>query len=220
MTGARLPILEWIDGHGVKERAVLLVTVVLVLSWVSNVIVIGPLRARQAQGALEVVALRAEVEVLELESERVGTKLAFDLNEPLRIREDRLERELAALNSRVVERTQALIPPDEMARVLKKLLPQGRDPRLVRVTSLPAEPLVEAEGEEQLPDAPGHVYRHGVEVELRGSYLSTLRYLEAVEQLPWRLFWEGLEYEVLEYPEARIVLTVRTLSLREGWIGV
>jgi MSHA biogenesis protein MshJ len=199
MTGARLPILEWIDGHGVKERAVLLVTVVLVLSWVSNVIVIGPLRARQAQGALEVVALRAEVEVLELESERVGTKLAFDLNEPLRIREDRLERELAALNSRVVERTQALIPPDEMARVLKKLLPQGRDPRLVRVTSLPAEPLVEAEGED---------------------YLSTLRYLEAVEQLPWRLFWEGLEYEVLEYPEARIVLTVRTLSLREGWIGV
>jgi MSHA biogenesis protein MshJ len=57
-------------------------------------------------------------------------------------------------------------------------------------------------------------------MEIRGGYLSTLRYLEELEDLPWRFFWKSLNYEVLEYPEARVVLTVETLSLREGWIGV
>ena len=39
-------------------------------------------------------------------------------------------------------------------------------------------------------------------------------------QLPWSFFWDRLDYTVTEFPKARAVIVVNTLSTREGWIGV
>ena len=69
------------------------------------------------------------------------------------------------------------------------------------------------------PGAP-RLYRHTLRIEFEGDYLATLRYLQAIEGLSRRLFWVGFEFEVRRYPKARVVLTVETLSLQKGWIGV
>jgi MSHA biogenesis protein MshJ len=50
--------------------------------------------------------------------------------------------------------------------------------------------------------------------------MATLRYLRTVEDLPRRLFWEGLEYRVQEYPRAIITLKLYSLSGQEEWLGV
>ena len=39
-------------------------------------------------------------------------------------------------------------------------------------------------------------------------------------RLPWRFFWDHVEYRVEQYPQGRLKLTVFTLGLREGWVGV
>ena len=41
----------------------------------------------------------------------------------------------------------------------------------------------------------------------------------AVEALPWRLYWQAVDIEVLDYPRNRIRIEVSTLSLNEEWIG-
>jgi MSHA biogenesis protein MshJ len=68
-------------------------------------------------------------------------------------------------------------------------------------------------------DAP-NLYRHSLVLTLRGSYLDFLRYLEAVERLPWHLYWSGLELRTDEYPVNDITIELTTLSLDEEWIGV
>ena len=55
---------------------------------------------------------------------------------------------------------------------------------------------------------------------LKGNYLDGLAYLEAVERLPWHIYWARLEFSADEYPQNDIVLELRTLSLDEEWIGV
>lgn len=62
-------------------------------------------------------------------------------------------------------------------------------------------------------------YRHGLEIEVEGSYAACLAYLNAIEALPWRLYWQVLELDVIDYPQNRIRIEVGTLSLDEGWIG-
>ncbi len=57
-------------------------------------------------------------------------------------------------------------------------------------------------------------------MELEGGYMSTHRYLKALEDLPWRFFFESIDYEVINYPQARITLTVHSVSTQEAWIGV
>jgi MSHA biogenesis protein MshJ len=55
---------------------------------------------------------------------------------------------------------------------------------------------------------------------LEGTYLDCLKYLEAVERLPWQLYWGSLQLETQRHPRTRISIELHTLSLEEEWIGV
>ena len=215
--------VAWINGQSFRERLLLLgvASVAVFMFW--DLVLMGPLRTRETglQDTLE--SLRAAGSAIEQETSRLAAELDIDPNEDTRSRTSYLGRQIAQLDSRLEKRTYDLIPPAEMASVLRELLRRQSELRLIRLESLPVEPLFEdPEGRESEddPDRAAQVYRHGVEMELQGGYLSTLRYLEALEELPWRFFFESLEYEVLEYPEARITLRVHTVSMQEGWIGV
>ncbi|SMF34560.1 MSHA biogenesis protein MshJ [Alteromonadaceae bacterium Bs31] len=64
------------------------------------------------------------------------------------------------------------------------------------------------------------VYKHAVRVSLQGEYFSVVKYLKSLEALPWRFYWEFIDYEVDAYPSAKITLEVYTLSTSKGVLGV
>jgi len=66
--------------------------------------------------------------------------------------------------------------------------------------------------------APDLLYRHGVEVTVRGNYLDMVDYMSALEAMPTRLFWGKAQLEVEEYPASRLTLTLYTLSLDRNWM--
>jgi MSHA biogenesis protein MshJ len=41
-----------------------------------------------------------------------------------------------------------------------------------------------------------------------------------LERLPWRFYWQDLNYSVDHYPNAEVILRVYTLSSEEGLFGV
>ncbi len=66
--------------------------------------------------------------------------------------------------------------------------------------------------------APDLLFRHGVEITLAGSYLDMIAYMEALEAMPTQLFWGKAEFEVDQYPNARLTLTLYTLSMDKKWM--
>jgi len=62
------------------------------------------------------------------------------------------------------------------------------------------------------------LYRHGVEIVLQGSYLDMVNYMDALEALPTQLFWGKVELQAGQYPDARLKLTLYTLSLDQKWM--
>jgi MSHA biogenesis protein MshJ len=62
------------------------------------------------------------------------------------------------------------------------------------------------------------LYRHGVEVTVRGNYLDMVDYMSALEAMPTRLFWGQAQLDVEEYPASRMTLTLYTLSLDRNWM--
>jgi MSHA biogenesis protein MshJ len=70
------------------------------------------------------------------------------------------------------------------------------------------------------PDAGGEVFRHTVEVSVGGSYLDLLDYLAALERMPQRVFWDGFELSVVQYPQSVLKLTIYTLSPEQSWLIV
>ena len=47
-----------------------------------------------------------------------------------------------------------------------------------------------------------------------------VQFLVALERLPWRFYWQDLNYSVDHYPNAEVILRVYTLSSEEGLFGV
>lgn len=68
------------------------------------------------------------------------------------------------------------------------------------------------------PEAVPLLYRHGVELTVRGNYLDMVNYMDALESMPARLIWGKANLVVEEYPNSRLTLTMYTLSLDKKWM--
>lgn len=213
--------LRWVDDQPPRQRVLLLVAIVAVLFTVWDAVLMRSVKGQAETAETEFDVLEMQVRALDLEAEATVKVLATDPYLERRQRKTQLESQLKDLDARFHAQTADLIPPAEMVRVLKELLTRETSLQLIRLESLPAEPLF-APDDTESGSAPSRIpiFRHGLSIEMVGDYLSTLRYLEAVEKLPWKFFWESLSYDVIEYPRGRIRLKVLSLSTEEGWIGV
>ncbi len=61
------------------------------------------------------------------------------------------------------------------------------------------------------------LYRHGVEVTLRGNYADLTAYLNSLEHLPRRVYWGELKINAQDSPAVVMTLTVYTISLEKTW---
>lgn len=128
--------------------------------------------------------------------------------------------QIVSIDERLKEKMHGLIEPKQMAKMLEVVLTQNTDLKLQRVQSLGATPLATEKAKQGEAKESLGVFRHGLQIEFKGSYLSTLKYLQALNDLPWKFYWDSLELKVNKYPVSSIVITVHTLSFHEGWIGV
>lgn len=64
----------------------------------------------------------------------------------------------------------------------------------------------------------GQVYRHGVELTLSGGYADLLAWLDAVENMPWKVLWGEVRLSTDQHPRLRMRLTLYTLSLERDWL--
>lgn len=211
---------EKFDALNERERiSVMLLTVVaIVIIFIE--FIIAPVNQKYESAVKQTLSLTTQTQQLESQILILKSKRNRDpdFQEKQKIR--LLDEQITNLNEQLKEKMHGLIEPKQMAKVLEVVLAQNTDLRLQRVQSLGVEPLspIKAkEGEE--PQSLG-IYRHGLQIEFKGSYLSTLKYLKALNELPWNFYWDVLELDVEKYPVSNIVITVHTLSFHEGWIGV
>jgi MSHA biogenesis protein MshJ len=115
-----------------------------------------------------------------------------------------------------------------MAEVLKNVLGKSGKLTLLGLTGLGAQPLTGLPAAAQAPAGKPEVppvatvvaYRHGLRIEVAGSYLDVLAYLHGLETLPWKFLWDSVDYKVKSYPQGTATIVVYTLSLDPAWIGI
>lgn len=218
-----------IQALATKFEALSLREKVLVLASIATAVLIGwyllvsePLYLKTKQDQQQADTLDKAITELNKQLQSLQRRQNEDPHRELKQRIAQLDEQIQRLDVELRDKFHGLIEPRQMASVLESVLQQHKDLVLVRVQSLEAVPLItqgeESAKAEKTPQV--EVYRHGMQVEFEGSYLATLDYLKTLEQLPWEFYWDSVELDVKEYPRARIVITVHTLSLRDAWIGV
>lgn len=208
------PLADRFDAMSMRERVLVTLSTIAVL-WLAWDWTIGHSQRAELDSArreLDVVQQRISAENTTQEALR-----AARLVDPsLALNEERasLEAEVAALDARLEETVGRFVPPTQMPKLLESVVARHQGVVLVRVKSLPAEPVRVREDREP------SLYRHPLQVELDGSYFAIKSYLEDLEGSSWRLAWRTLEYQVIEHPRAKVLIEIETLSPDRNWLGV
>lgn len=236
---AREQIHKWMarfDALTLRERGLVALAVVAVLVVLWQALLIGPLDAQRERTNAAIAKQRQQVQALDMQAQALIERQRQNPDRANRARHARLRAQMAELDAQLRAKMHGLIAPAQMAKVLEQVLTRKTDLKLYRVQSLAAQPLLTAAqrpgsasaakadktASAQAKGGAGDagVYRHGLVIEFRGSYLSTLKYLHELDKLPWQFYWDSVELDVKHYPEATVTITVHTLSLDKDWIGV
>ncbi|HLU76423.1 MAG TPA: hypothetical protein VKZ48_00810 [Burkholderiales bacterium] len=220
--------LKWserIDAMVLRERAIVFFAAAMVMIFLFNTLLSGPVTKRQREVARQLAQQQLDTRKLQDQIQILVAQSTRDPDVERRKQIDDLKQRIAELDTRLAEKQRELVAPDHVPALLEEMLRRERRLELVGLQSLPPAPLFDASahaGDRQDGTRVSalQVYRHGVELTVRGSYFDLLRYLDELERLPLRLYWGEVEIAGDEYPQISMKLSVYTLSLERTWVVV
>lgn len=219
-------LLRKIDRLSLRERVLVVIVSLGTVLGLWDMAFYQSIAAQRKQLTHQLTQVQTDIAAQTESAEQIRRKDLFDPNTSTRNQLASMRTQIDQTKAGIDAKAGEFISPRQMARALEELLSQHREMALINLKTLPPTKLFDGrENDEQdldkdtLQDLPV-VYRHGLSLEIEGRYFDTLKYLKALEALSWRFYWDAVDYQVKDYPLARVKIDVYTLSLEEGWLGV
>lgn len=213
---------EKIDSLSLRERGWIFLAISVTLVVIANSLLIEPLLQRQKILSQQVNQQQGEIRSLHAQTQViVQSKSGTSSADQKRLQQ--LQQQLAEINLMLQDKQRQLVEPDKIAVLLEEMLNKNRQLQLLELKTLPVSTLAEATKSDkaQAPsDVEKQIFRHGVEITVKGNYQNLLNYLNALEKLPVKMFWGKVELAVVDYPSSTLKLTLYTLSLDKTWLIV
>lgn len=208
-----------------RERVMAFGATVVVLVFLANALVFGPLARKEAALRATLQQQEATIDGINADVAARAQAYAHDPNDALRKRLGDVRAQTARTGDELRAMQKGLVPAERIAPLLESILRANGRLKLVSLQTLPVTTLGDAAGAAApaaqpapVVKAPDLLYRHGVELTVRGSYLDMVDYMHALETLPTQLFWGKAQLDAEDYPNVRLTLTLYTLSLDPKWM--
>lgn len=208
-----------------RERAIIFAAASLMLIALVSELLLAPLQAKQKVLSDRVVQQQERTKELQAQLQALVQAKSDDEHSPLRMRREQLRQQLQEQGEFLQDKREHLVQPDKMADMLGNVLKENGQLQLVELKTLPVSLLIDKpQSEEAVRPVVGEgqrqIFKHGVQIAVRGNYLELMRYANALEKLPGKMFWGEASFSVERYPEAVLRLTVYTLSLDQAWLTI
>lgn len=119
-----------------------------------------------------------------------------------------LEVEMAKLQHHPLLMKKVISTPQDLRTVLQEISKTGPAISLGQIQMIPSDTVT-------APKNPVFINQK-IAVEFTGNYFDTIQYLNMLDNLPWYLSFDSLEYQVDEYPNAKVKLIINALSTEKG----
>ncbi len=212
--GARLqPWLDRVDNLELRERVLLMAAGIAAMFLLVDTLWLQPALKVQQRTEQRIADLEIKLNSLQQNARLLTYKTDADPLESRRETRDQLRDELAELDAGILGQLGALVEPAHAAQVLEQLLSQHSGLSLVNL-SASTEPLADLVTGTSAT-ARG-LARYQVDMVVKGGYLDVLKYLNNLENLPWKFFWQRVNFQSAEYPDAETRLQLYTLGAGGG----
>lgn len=224
-----------------REKIAVIGMGLALLLFVFYLLVFNPLQQRLAQSQLELTQLQQQQTQIAAELELYLGLNQIDPDAHVKQVKTALEKQLQALEAKLQSISGGLMLASKLPSMLQDVARHRQGVALQSLETLPVETMALVEGKgmvkvnaktqalsttnadentksktENNEEIHALIYRQGVEVQLTGSYFQLKDYLQTLENLPWKFYWESLDFSVLEYPRSQLQLHVYTLSTEQG----
>lgn len=221
-------LVQKFEGSSLREQVLIGLAGAAIVVFLLQFLIADPLLSKTEKVEKRVVSLsKTQINLQKklTDEPKEKSELMRKKKEFLRQRQriDELDRQLSELSS-------LLVAPDVMPHLLQSLVATS-DMKIVAFENMAPQPLLAVEkSESNMIDEnsraasqvgkPLQLFRHGMSLQLRGSFVSSLKYLKSLESQPWRFMWNSLDYEVDKYPNGNLTIKIETLSAEQYWLGV
>lgn len=203
------PLLARFDKFSLRERALVALAILGALVGLWDVLFMQPLRNQR----------NALTQELSTYNETIGSSEQADQADPHRaaiMRLSELQSQSQAIDAQLSSTASGFVPAPKMVEVVHDVLSRQQGLKLISIRNLPMTSLIPPAAEAQ-GTAP---YVHPIELVIEGDYGDVLKYLQALEALPWRFRWKTLDLTTKQYPVNRVRIELSTLSMDKVWLGV
>ena len=206
-------LLARIDDMSLRERAMLFASISLVILLVAYAALLDPVLRKQKSLIDRVARDQNQINEIRTQIEQIVRAGDAKGRYPEQVAVDALERQIAELDRSLAAKQSGLIAPERLPALLKDLLGRSKGVELESLRLLPGVPVKAGTGETSL-------YRHGVELAVKGSYFELLQYLEELEKRSSVLLWGSVELQVDQYPGVRLRVVIHSLSRNASLLAI
>lgn len=230
------PLLAMINQRPQRERMMILLTSLtcVLMSGMQGIDILGKkiklMNNTVTEKSESISKLTTELSTLQIEYN-------IDPNSNLKQQQTQLQTDLDKTEKELELMMYSLVEPKKMVKVIRDLFINQTELRLLQLKNLSPQLLTT---ESVLPEntvtteksnhfintdakekkgAP-ELYRHALLISFEGNFFSVVTYLKKLETLKWRFYWKSIDYQVSEYPNAKITLELHTFSREKGVLGV
>ena len=208
-----------IDALTLRERAMVFAAAAASIVFVVYFFWLNPLFAKQTALRNQISQQQNNIAGIDAEITAKVQAYAVDPDTAGRERLAQVRAETAKMTTELRAMEKGLIAPERIAPLLETILRANGKLQLASLKTLPVTALGgDAALDSKAPKQPELLYRHGVELTVRGNYLDMINYMGALESMPTQLFWGKAQLQVEQYPTSRLTLTLYTLSLERKWL--
>jgi MSHA biogenesis protein MshJ len=218
-----------VNALSLRERALIFAAAAFLLVSALNILLLDPLAAQQRRMSSQLVQQQEQIKEIDAQIEALLHAKRTRETSPQHRRLDQLRKQLAEGEAYIRARQDRMVPAERIHDLLEQVLKKNGRLELVQLQTLPVTSFIEKSGAMPgndpnaalPPESVGkQIFKHGVQLTVRGNYADMVDYLDDLEHLPAQMLWGMAKMNVIKYPTAELTLTVYTLSLEKTWLRI
>lgn len=211
-----------VESLNLRERGIFLSALLLVIFAVWYTLWFASVNVNKEQANVKYQTLATDERNLKQQIQILIDATSTDVYQDKKQQLSQLQKRQNDLDEELARLSQGLVSAQKLSQLLHDVLQKTQTVELIEMTTLPTmtQTLSDDDSSRSDEEPVMGVYQHGVTMLVRGGFSEINSFLVELESLPWRFYWESLQYEVTQYPNASVKINVYTLSAEEGFLGV
>ena len=204
---------EFVNARSLRERSLLLTSAVMLIFILWRNLILNYLSASTDQIIANKERLSTQITLMQGQIESLSEAIKNDSAITL---ERKLKNSISkniGIQDKINQYISGLTSADEMIDILKSLVSEDVGLKIEKLESLEDRRILSEQSDIL-------VYNKGLKIILEGDYISTVKFLQKLEENESKILWDTLIYQVIDYPLAKVTIILHTMGAQKGWLHV